>query len=565
MMRLIVSALNKGFRLLAVFACLATFSGTAAAQVNVTSANASSISGTATDSAGIIGMDISLSIGSSFFWDGSQFVTARSRQPVTVTGSTTSRSWSYAISPSLPPGTYFANVRAILATGGALSKSRTIFVDSVRPTSNLALASASTISGTASDGNGVGLNRVEVAIRDFSSPPRHWNGTSFTNAYARQQATLQSNGDWSYTISPALDPGRYVATSFAFDNAGNAQASPFSSKFFLVGDSVRPTSVISSTSATTISGTAADNIAVDRVELAIRNSSGAFFDGVGFGTYERVEANLGGSGNSVTWSYNINPNLQPGNYAVVAIAFDTQGNAQSPFTRQSFTIQAAAQPLRIMAVGDSITEGLNATSYRQQFVSLMNNSSCSYQMVGSLTDNLPATGFQSNHEGYTAHKTDHFLTGRFDGRLNNPGISVTMATHTPDVVMVHLGSNDIYQEPNDGNSVANTIADLDTLISLILNANPNATVLLANVIPWYNLNDSMNISARTTQLSGAIVAYLQANNRPNVRFVNVTAGYTPALMQTDLIHPNAAGDAHIANAFFNALDNSGRCGAPGTL
>ena len=562
-MRLIVSALNKGFRLLAVFACLATFSGTAAAQVNVTSANASSISGTATDSAGIIGMDISLSIGSSFFWDGSQFVTARSRQPVTVTGSTTSRSWSYAISPSLPPGTYFANVRAILATGGALSKSRTIFVDSVRPTSNLALASASTISGTASDGNGVGLNRVEVAIRNSSS--EHWNGTSFTNAYARQQATLQSNGDWSYTISPALDPGSYVATSFAFDNAGNAQASPFSSKFFLVGDSVRPTSVISSTSATTISGTAADNIAVDRVELAIRNSSGAFFDGVGFGTYERVEANLGGSGNSVTWSYNINPNLQPGNYAVVAIAFDVQGNVQSPFTRQSFTIQAAPQPLRIMAVGDSITEGRRSTSYRQQFVNLMNNSSCNYEMVGSLQENFPATGFESNHEGYSAHTTDHFLTGNNSGRLNNPGISVMMATHTPDVVMVHLGSNDIFQEPNDGNSVANTIADLDTLISLILNANPNATVLLANVIPWYNLNDSTNISARITQLSGAIVAYLQANNRPNVRFVNVTAGYTPALMQTDLIHPNAAGDAHIANAFFNALDNSGRCGAPGTL
>ena len=561
-MRLIVSTLNKGFRLLAVFACLATFSGTAAAQVIVTSANDSSISGTATDSAGIVSMDIALR-NESKFWDGSQLVESWSRQAVSVTGPTTSRNWSYTISPSLPPGTYFANIRANLVGGGALSKSRTIFVDSVRPTSNLALASASTISGTASDGNGVGLNRVEVAIRNSSS--EHWNGTSFTNAYARQQATLQSNGDWSYTISPALDPGSYVATSFAFDNAGNAQASPFSSKFFLVGDSVRPTSVISSTSATTISGTAADNIAVDRVELAIRNSSGAFFDGVGFGTYERVEANLGGSGNSVTWSYNINPNLQPGNYAVVAIAFDAQGNVQSPFTRQSFTIQAAPQPLRIMAVGDSITEGRRSTSYRQQFVNLMNNSSCNYEMVGSLQENFPATGFESNHEGYSAHRTDHFLTGNNSGRLNNPGISVMMATHTPDVVMVHLGSNDIFQEPNDGNSVANTIADLDTLISLILNANPNATVLLANVIPWYNLNDSTNISARITQLSGAIVAYLQANNRPNVRFVNVTAGYTPALMQTDLIHPNAAGDAHIANAFFNALDNSGRCGAPGTL
>ena len=110
-----------------------------------------------------------------------------------------------------------------------------------------------------------------------------------------------------------------------------------------------------------------------------------------------------------------------------------------------------------------------------------------------------------------------------------------------------------------------TIADLDTLISIILNSNPNATVLLANVIPWYDVDDTANISGRISQLSRAIIDYIPDNANPNVRFVNVTAGYTPSLMQTDMIHPNAAGDIHIANAFFTALDGSGRCGVPGIL
>ena len=477
----------------------------------------------------------------------------------------------------LPAGQYAVSVRANLASGGAESASRSIFVDGNDPTSSITQTSSSAISGTASD-VGLGLRRVEIALRRASAV-EFWNGSAFSSAYSRQTVNLQANGNWSYSINPSLDPGNYVVSSVAFDLAGNVQM-PFDNQFFRVAapvDSVRPTSTISSTSASSISGTASDNVAVDRVELAIRdNSEGTFFDGLGFGTYERVVTTLTGSGSSVSWDYDFPSNLDLAvgdDYTVVAIAFDVQGNAQSPFTVQRFTVQPPAAPLRIMAIGDSITEGFdwpgdglsqNIRSYRGEFVNLMNNSSCAYQMVGSLQSNFPTTGFTSNHEGYSGFRADHLNNGFSDGRLSSPGISSTMAIHNPDVVLLHVGSNDML----GGQSILSTIADIELMIDNILAANPGATVLVANVIPWYSpINNQFNSNIRGSiaQLGNDIIASLQNNPRPNVRLANVRNRFTPSMMQGDLIHPNALGEVHIANAFFDALDGSGRCGPPGTL
>ena len=44
----------------------------------------------------------------------------------------------------------------------------------------------------------------------------------------------------------------------------------------------------------------------------------------------------------------------------------------------------AAGPVKIMAVGDSITQGISgASSYRREFTGLMETASCSFTMVGS--------------------------------------------------------------------------------------------------------------------------------------------------------------------------------------
>ena len=44
-----------------------------------------------------------------------------------------------------------------------------------------------------------------------------------------------------------------------------------------------------------------------------------------------------------------------------------------------------------------------------------------------------------------------------------------------------------------------------------------------------------------------------------VRIVDVRSGFTRAMMLSDNLHPNPSGEAHIARAFYNAIDSSGLC------
>ena len=61
-------------------------------------------------------------------------------------------------------------------------------------------------------------------------------------------------------------------------------------------------------------------------------------------------------------------------------------------------------------------------------------------MVGSKVDYLTTTGFQSPHEGYSGHPANYFIPGQTGG--GNPGID-TMISASPDIVLLHLGSNDM--------------------------------------------------------------------------------------------------------------------------
>ena len=80
-------------------------------------------------------------------------------------------------------------------------------------------------------------------------------------------------------------------------------------------------------------------------------------------------------------------------------------------------LQATAQ--RIMAVGDSITEGFTTgsrgtASYRLTFEQLI--SDCDAEMVGGESTNYTANGasvvFNGRHEGWSGHTADHILLGR---------------------------------------------------------------------------------------------------------------------------------------------------------
>lgn len=151
------------------------------------------------------------------------------------------------------------------------------------------------------------------------------------------------------------------------------------------------------------------------------------------------------------------------------------------------TIALPKEPtIKVMAVGDSITEGvLGQKSYRNELVPLLTQSECSFEMVGSKLNNETSTSFRSPHEGYSGHPADRFINGHANS--GNPGIGVMMSSQSPDTVLIHLGSNDMRL----GQGVSQTVNEIDQIVTRIWNNNPQAEVFVANVIPWFGTSAQM--------------------------------------------------------------------------
>ena len=106
---------------------------------------------------------------------------------------------------------------------------------------------------------------------------------------------------------------------------------------------------------------------------------------------------------------------------------------------------------RLMAMGDSITQGVRgASSFRLELKNLMSVADCPVVYVGSQSAASPDVGFYTAHEGYSGHSTQDFL----NGRGSNAGAANNVSYHKPDIVLLHVGSVDIWR----GFDVAETVS-----------------------------------------------------------------------------------------------------------
>ena len=213
--------------------------------------------------------------------------------------------------------------------------------------------------------------------------------------------------------------------------------------------------------------------------------------------------------------------------------------------------------LRIMAVGDSITHGVTRAypsgSWRQPFTRSLDEEACSYEMVGSQLSNEIDDTFLSPHEAYAGHQANHFLTGRNDGAGSNDGIFISLANHFPELVLLHIGTNDAIDQQDNHE----TLAEIDQIISASINR--GADVLVANLIPTYASSYLPGTDAHIEELGDLINAYVTQLASPGVVLVDVRSGYTSDMMFDDGIHPNDAGANHIAAAFYREFINADYC------
>ena len=203
-----------------------------------------------------------------------------------------------------------------------------------------------------------------------------------------------------------------------------------------------------------------------------------------------------------------------------------QGNAPVP--------QAIGKrPIRIMPLGDSITYGTpnpGYGGYRHALQRLLENARYRVEFVGSQHSGDAPDGDNEGHPGWTI------------AQIKN-GIDANrwLETADPDIILLHIGTNDIRL-----GHVASAPADLSALLDDILERLPRAHVIVARIIPFRRGSDPEN------QAYNDALARIVASKGARVASVDMRAILLPG-DYADALHPNASGYDKMARAWEPAI------------
>lgn len=222
--------------------------------------------------------------------------------------------------------------------------------------------------------------------------------------------------------------------------------------------------------------------------------------------------------------------------------------------------------VHILPLGDSITQGENRNSnnynsYRRPLWFLLQTTSYDIDFVGSWDETFrnttpPDPDFDMDHEGHWGWYAEQILNGCVPSCETGSGtgkLETWLLGYTPDVVLLHIGTNDL-KDPGDDQVVVNqTLTEIGQIIDVLRSDNPNVVVLLAQILPSTRPERALRIPI----LNAAIPTFAANETQPNSPVI-VVDQYTGFSTTTDLYdgtHPNQTGEQKMADRWFAALEN----------
>jgi len=268
----------------------------------------------------------------------------------------------------------------------------------------------------------------------------------------------------------------------------------------------------------------------------------------------------------------------------VSDAFTAAGDALFGSTG---TNPGGTLPLKIMVVGDSMTQGHEGDyTWRYRLWQWFQDQHVAVDFVGPYYgtrepdagappsppllqgQSAPASG-QVNATGWyaaggTPFDSNHFAVWGRQAAQDKEQIKQQVATYQPDLMLVGLGFNDMgwFVSGPDG-----TLASIKSLVDNARSAKPDLKVALANVPQRTKIDGRADLPANTDaynrMLASAIPSWSTAQSP--VKLVDWRGNYScevggcPA--GYDGLHPNALGEFQIAHAFEQTLHNGYGLGA----
>ncbi|MFE9428020.1 GDSL-type esterase/lipase family protein [Kitasatospora sp. NPDC006697] len=209
---------------------------------------------------------------------------------------------------------------------------------------------------------------------------------------------------------------------------------------------------------------------------------------------------------------------------------------------------AATTPvIRVMPLGDSITWGVGSATgngYRGPLADLVGGQSrYTVDFVGTMRDGSMSDSQNEGHSGYSIASLQ-------------AGVDRWLAMDRPDVVLLHIGANDLDHGVQAGAGDRAT-----ALINQIFADRPGITVIMQGIVPTSpGLNNQLTtsqIASYNNQLSA--LASTEQQQGKHFTFVDaptLVPYNAPNPEMADGLHPNDLGYARMAQNFFTPLDQA---------
>ncbi|MFJ4828882.1 FG-GAP-like repeat-containing protein [Streptomyces sp. NPDC088747] len=204
---------------------------------------------------------------------------------------------------------------------------------------------------------------------------------------------------------------------------------------------------------------------------------------------------------------------------------------------------ATAKPqLRVMPLGDSITWGVGSpstSSYRAPLYRLVSaQAPYTVQFVGSQGSGTLPDQANEGHSGWVISQL-------------RDEIDAYMAATPTDVVLLHIGINDLDRNVD----IANAPARFTGLVDRIFANRPGVSVIALGLIPT-----TSGLEAKVATFNAAVKKVQAKEQAAGHKFLYLHPPALTSAQFADRLHPNDAGYQSMANSFYAGLDEAVEAG-----
>jgi lysophospholipase L1-like esterase len=227
----------------------------------------------------------------------------------------------------------------------------------------------------------------------------------------------------------------------------------------------------------------------------------------------------------------------------------------------------AAQPIRVVCIGDSITQGrgdhsksgnawLPTDGWRYDFWKLSIDNNVPIQFVGTEKEGFESTPTYADYKGQTFNNLHEAHWGWTTEAVFNK-LKETQSQWTADVALVYLGTNkeklDDAEKASDPDAIARTTAAMRGIILLLQQNNPKISICIRELLGSDARSKGLNESYEklATELSTSTSKIVTVP-------VPVDWQWDPKKPNTDTIdgcHSSKSGDQKIADGFWTAFSS----------